>query len=53
MQMNVVTSAMLKDVVVEHPENYCNLFVRISGYKVYFVTLNRGIQLELINRAEY
>jgi pyruvate-formate lyase len=52
MQFNVVTSAILKDAMV-HPENYRNLLVRISGYNAYFVTLNRDMQLELIERAEY
>jgi len=52
MQMNVVTSAMLKDAMA-HPENYRNLLVRISGYNAYFVTLNRDMQLELIERAQY
>ena len=52
MQMNVVTSAMLRDAMA-HPENYRNLLVRISGYNAYFVTLNRDMQLELIERAEY
>ena len=52
MQMNVVTSAMLRDAMA-HPENYRNLIVRISGYNAYFVTLNRDMQMELIERAEY
>ena len=52
MQMNVVTSEMLRDAMA-HPENYRNLLVRISGYNAYFVTLNREMQLELIERAEY
>ncbi|MBP7584148.1 MAG: formate acetyltransferase [Spirochaetes bacterium] len=52
MQMNVVTSATLRDAMA-HPENYRNLIVRISGYNAYFVTLNRDMQLELIERAEY
>ncbi|HPK43766.1 MAG TPA: pyruvate formate lyase family protein [Spirochaetota bacterium] len=51
-QMNVVTSAVLRDAMA-HPENYRNLIVRISGYNAYFVTLNRQMQLELIERAEY
>ena len=51
-QLNVVTSEMLKDAMA-HPENYRNLLVRISGYNAYFVTLNRDMQLELIERAEY
>lgn len=52
MQMNVVTSETLRDAMA-HPENYRNLLVRISGYNAYFVTLNRDMQLELIERAEY
>jgi pyruvate formate-lyase/glycerol dehydratase family glycyl radical enzyme len=52
MQMNVVTSEMLRDAMA-HPENYRNLLVRISGYNAYFVTLNLDMQIELIERAEY
>jgi formate C-acetyltransferase len=52
MQMNVVNSEMLRDAMA-HPENYRNLLVRISGYNAYFVTLNRDMQVELIERAEY
>ena len=52
MQMNVVTTDMLRDAMA-HPESYRNLLVRISGYNAYFVTLNRDMQLELIERAEY
>jgi len=52
MQMNVVTTDMLRDAMA-HPEDYRNLLVRISGYNAYFVTLNRDMQIELIERAEY
>ncbi len=52
MQMNVVTSETLRDAMA-HPENYRNLLVRISGYNAYFTTINRDMQLELIERAEY
>lgn len=52
MQFNVVSSETLKDAMA-HPENYQNLMVRISGYNAYFVTLNRDMQMELIERAEY
>jgi pyruvate-formate lyase len=36
-----------------HPDRYKDLMVRISGYNAYFVMLNRDIQTELIERAEY
>ncbi len=52
MQFNVVSSDTLRDAMA-HPENYRNLMVRISGYNAYFVTLNRDMQLELIERAEF
>ncbi len=52
MQFNVVSSETLRDAM-EHPENYRDLMVRISGYNAYFVTLNRDMQMELIERAEY
>jgi len=52
MQLNVVSSETLRDAM-EHPENYRDLLVRISGYNAYFVTLNHDMQIELIERAEY
>jgi len=52
MQLNVVSSQTLRDAMT-HPENYQNLLVRISGYNAYFVTLNRQMQIELIERAEF
>lgn len=51
-QLNVVSSKTLRDAM-EHPENYQNLLVRISGYNAYFVTLNKDMQMELIERAEF
>ena len=38
---------------MEAPEEYRDLLVRISGYNAYFVTLNRDLQMELVERAEY
>jgi len=52
MQFNVVTADVLKDAMA-NPENYKNLLVRISGYNAYFVTLNKEMQVELIERAEF
>ena len=52
MQFNVVTSAHLRDAML-HPELHRHLLVRISGYNAYFVTLNREMQLELVDRADY
>jgi len=52
MQFNVVSTQTLKDAM-EHPENYRNLMVRISGYNAYFVELNRELQMEIISRTEH
>jgi len=51
-QFNMVNSDVLKDAMA-NPDNYKNLLVRISGYNAYFVSLNRDMQTELIERAEY
>lgn len=51
MQFNIVTTETLKDAM-EHPENYRNLLVRVSGYNAYFVELDRDLQLEIINRQQ-
>ncbi len=51
MQFNIVTTETLKDAM-EHPENYRNLMVRVSGYNAYFVELDRDLQLEIINRQQ-
>ncbi|MCP4134708.1 MAG: formate acetyltransferase [bacterium] len=52
MQLNVLDSGVMRDAML-HPELYRDLLVRISGYNAYFVTLNRDMQIELIERAEY
>lgn len=52
MQFNVVSTGVLRDAM-ENPDQYRDLLVRISGYNAYFVTLNRDMQIELIERAEY
>jgi len=51
-QFNMVNSDVLKDAMA-NPENYKNLLVRISGFNAYFVTLNKDMQIEIIERAEY
>lgn len=51
-QFNVVSSKTMR-AAMANPDAYRDLMVRISGYNAYFVTLNRDMQLELIERAEY
>jgi formate C-acetyltransferase len=52
LQYNVVSSDEMRDAM-ENPDAHRDLLVRISGYNAYFVTLNRDMQLELIERAEH
>ncbi|MFX0102592.1 MAG: pyruvate formate lyase family protein [Candidatus Hodarchaeota archaeon] len=52
MQFNVVTSDMLREAM-DHPEKYRWLMVRISGYNAYFISLNKDMQRELVERYEF
>ena len=50
-QFNVVENSTLKDAK-EHPENYRDLMVRVSGYSCLFVPLDPKCQDDLIERME-
>jgi len=50
LNVNVMNREMLEDAM-EHPENYQQLTVRVSGYAVHFVQLSKEHQLELISRS--
>ncbi len=50
-QGNVQDAAILRDAQ-EHPENYPNLQVRISGWSWFFTQMEKKFQDEFIRRAE-
>jgi len=52
LQFNAISSQTMREAM-ENPDAHRDLLVRISGYNAYFVTLNRDMQLELIERTEH
>lgn len=51
-QCNMISSETMR-AAMANPDDYRWLIVRISGYNAYFVKLNRNMQEELIERAEF
>ena len=52
LMVTVVDKGVLEDAV-EHPENYPDLIVRVSGFSAVFVDLSPNLQQELLRRVLY
>lgn len=52
LQPNVVSNQILKDAQ-NHPENYRDLVIRVSGYSAIFTDLGKPLQDEIISRTEF
>ena len=51
MQINATSREILIDAM-EHPENYQNLVVRVSGFSAFYVTLSKSVQIDILNRTQ-
>ncbi|MBQ4065211.1 MAG: hypothetical protein IJD10_03845, partial [Clostridia bacterium] len=51
MQINSTDAKILEDAM-EHPENYQNLVVRVSGFSAVYVTLSREVQEDILHRTQ-
>lgn len=50
-QINATSSETLKDAM-EHPENYRDLVVRVSGFSAFYVNLGREVQTDILQRTQ-
>ncbi len=51
MQINATSTAVLKDAM-DHPENYPDLVVRVSGFSALYVTLAKEVQMDILSRTQ-
>ena len=52
LQINATSREVLEDAM-EHPENYGDLVVRVSGFSAYYTGLSRDVQLDILNRTQH
>jgi pyruvate-formate lyase len=52
LQVNMLDADMLIDAQ-QHPENYTNLLVRVTGYNAYFNAIGKELQDEIIARESH
>ena len=52
LQVNMIDAETLRNAQ-EHPQDYNNLLVRVTGYNAYFTGLGKEIQDEIIARESH
>ena len=51
LQINATSREILLDAM-DHPEQYQSLVVRVSGFSAFYVTLEKDVQLDILNRTQ-
>ena len=51
LQINATSREVLLDAMA-NPEKYSNLVVRVSGFSAFYITLDRAVQLDILNRTQ-
>ncbi len=52
MQFNCVSREMLIEAM-EHPEEYSDMVVRVSGFSAFYTSLSKGVQKDILERTEH
>lgn len=51
MQINATSREILMDAM-NNPKKYTNLVVRVSGFSAFYVTLDKDVQIDILNRTQ-
>ena len=51
LQINATSREILIDAM-DHPEQYQSLVVRVSGFSAFYITLEKAVQLDILNRTQ-
>lgn len=51
MQINATSRKVLEDAM-QRPQDYSNLVVRVSGFSAFYVTLDKDVQIDILNRTQ-
>ncbi|MBQ8718048.1 MAG: glycyl radical protein, partial [Clostridia bacterium] len=52
LQINATSPEVLRDAM-EHPENYRNLVVRVSGFSATYIHLAKEVQMDILSRTQH